>query len=137
MRVTTDGPDPGRRLRVELFVDDVDVSVQWYRSLGFVPAGDDRGTYRPMTLGAVAISLQARAVLPGDHPLAGGGPGVPSGIGVELVIELDDREALERAHARALGARCAPTDTAEQPWGLRDFRVQDPDGYYLRFTHVA
>jgi lactoylglutathione lyase len=23
----------------------------------------------------------------------------------------------------------------EQPWGLHDFRVVDPDGYYLRVTH--
>jgi hypothetical protein len=23
----------------------------------------------------------------------------------------------------------------EQPWGLHDFRLADPDGYYLRVTH--
>jgi hypothetical protein len=23
----------------------------------------------------------------------------------------------------------------DRPWGLRDFRVVDPDGYYLRVTH--
>jgi len=23
---------------------------------------------------------------------------------------------------------------AKQPWGVRDFRVLSPDGYYLRFT---
>jgi lactoylglutathione lyase len=22
----------------------------------------------------------------------------------------------------------------DRPWGLRDFRVADPDGYYLRIT---
>ena len=22
----------------------------------------------------------------------------------------------------------------ERPWGLRDFRIVDPDGYYLRLT---
>jgi lactoylglutathione lyase len=22
-----------------------------------------------------------------------------------------------------------------RPWGLRDFRLADPDGYYLRVTH--
>ena len=22
-----------------------------------------------------------------------------------------------------------------QPWGLHDFRLADPDGYYLRITH--
>jgi hypothetical protein len=24
----------------------------------------------------------------------------------------------------------------ERPWGLRDFRVVDPDGYHLRITNV-
>jgi lactoylglutathione lyase len=24
----------------------------------------------------------------------------------------------------------------DRPWGLRDFRVVDPDGYYLRITHT-
>jgi len=25
-------------------------------------------------------------------------------------------------------------DLVEREWGLSDFRVTDPDGYYLRFT---
>jgi lactoylglutathione lyase len=25
-------------------------------------------------------------------------------------------------------------DITIRPWGLRDFRVRDPDNYYLRFT---
>ncbi len=25
----------------------------------------------------------------------------------------------------------------DRPWGLRDFRVVDPDGYYLRLTATA
>jgi hypothetical protein len=24
-----------------------------------------------------------------------------------------------------------------QPWGLTDFRVADPDGYYVRFTSLS
>ena len=28
-------------------------------------------------------------------------------------------------------------DIVRRPWGLQDFRVIDPDGYYLRITHRA
>ena len=28
-------------------------------------------------------------------------------------------------------------DIMRRPWGLQDFRVLDPDGYYLRFTSRA
>jgi uncharacterized glyoxalase superfamily protein PhnB len=33
---------------------------------------------------------------------------------------------------RATGVEATPLQ--DQPWGLRDFRVVDPEGYYLRFT---
>ncbi len=25
-------------------------------------------------------------------------------------------------------------ELAEQPWGLKDFRIEDPFGFYIRFT---
>jgi len=28
-------------------------------------------------------------------------------------------------------------DLQDRPWGLRDFRILDPDGYYLRITNRA
>jgi lactoylglutathione lyase len=52
--------------------------------------------------------------------------------GVEIVLEVDD--VLE-FHERA-GASGHPVLHASQvrPWGLTDFRITDPDGYYLRIT---
>jgi heme-degrading monooxygenase HmoA len=38
------------------------------------------------------------------------------------------------AAVRASGAE-VDAEPADQPWGLRDFRLRDPDGYYLRVTH--
>ncbi len=53
-------------------------------------------------------------------------------VGVELVLEVDDLDA-EVAHVLAQGW---PLDEAmtERPWGLRDVRLLDPDGYYWRLT---
>lgn len=123
-------------LRVELFVANVARSVAFYRDvLGFLgSAGDatgDEGRYRVVHRGAVILGLCAAETLPADHPAARR-PDRPPGSGVELVIEVDDVED-ELARVRASGVLVA-SELADQPWGLRDFRLVDPDGYYLRVT---
>ncbi|KIW20163.1 hypothetical protein PV08_00738 [Exophiala spinifera] len=52
--------------------------------------------------------------------------------GVEIVFEVDDLEH-ERDFIVSKGARL-DADIALQPWGLKDFRLTDPDGYYVRIT---
>lgn len=52
--------------------------------------------------------------------------------GVEIVIEVDDLEQ-ERIFIVAQGGKI-DEDVQLQPWGLKDFRLVDPDGYYLRIT---
>lgn len=55
----------------------------------------------------------------------------------ELVLEVDDLEA-ERAHVVGVASDAAAiTDIVLQEWGLRDFRLRDPDGYYIRITEHA
>ncbi|MBI1199910.1 MAG: hypothetical protein GC203_18785 [Phenylobacterium sp.] len=51
---------------------------------------------------------------------------------MEPVVVVEDAAAL---HARAAAHGGAET-TAQvaRPWGLTDFRVVDPDGYYPRIT---
>src|SRR2546421_9394976 len=53
--------------------------------------------------------------------------------GVEIVIEVDDLEA-ERNWIVDKGWTL-DADIKLQDWGLRDFRLTDPDGFYLRITH--
>ena len=55
--------------------------------------------------------------------------------GVELVLEVDDVVA-ERDQITAAGWPITE-DLRDRPWGLRDFRVLDPAGYYLRITDRA
>ena len=50
---------------------------------------------------------------------------------MELVLDVDDLEAL---HERVRAAGVAVMPIERQAWGLRDFRVLDPEGYYLRIT---
>jgi hypothetical protein len=53
------------------------------------------------------------------------------GYGVELVIMVDDIEGFYDT-VKDFANVVEPLTT--QPWGLMDFRIADPFGYYLRFT---
>ena len=52
--------------------------------------------------------------------------------GVEIVIEVDD---LDAEHDKIVQRGWKIAEQIElKDWGLRDFRIHDPDGHYLRFT---
>jgi lactoylglutathione lyase len=57
------------------------------------------------------------------------------GLGVEIVLEVEDVHAtLARVEAAGYPV-FEPLQT--RPWGLADFRIVDPDGYYLRITSTT
>jgi len=119
-------------LRYEIFPQDLDAIVDFYaRVLGFSVAKDQRGdpdAYVALSRGAVHVGAAQRA-----------GPAVPAGrrppVGVELVLEVDDIAA-ERDRVVAAGWPLEE-DLQDRPWGLTDFRILDPAGYYLRITGRA
>jgi lactoylglutathione lyase len=119
-------------LRAEIFPDDLDATVGFYTSvLGFTLTADRRGqpdAYVSLTRGSVRIGAARRAVLDGAAERR-----PPTG--VELVLEVDD-VAAERDRVAAAGWPLAE-DLRERPWGLTDFRILDPAGYYLRITSRA
>jgi predicted enzyme related to lactoylglutathione lyase len=119
-------------LRFEIFPDDLDVIVDFYtRVLLFRLTADQRGepsAYVSLQRGEVRIGAARRAV-----PDARAVRLPPAG--VELVLEVDDVIA-ERD--RVIAARWPLTeDLQDRPWGLKDFRILDPAGYYLRITDRA
>ncbi len=124
-------------LRFELFVNDVAASVHFYEEmLGLrAPDGWDSEGYVQLREGALSIGVQHHSRLPVTHyfnpdQLAGA-----RGVGVEIVIEVDEVDcAFARAQDSAdrSGGRVEPI--SDRPWGQRDFRLIDPDGYYLRVT---
>ncbi|CAN5834566.1 hypothetical protein BH24ACT3_BH24ACT3_02460 [soil metagenome] len=126
-----DQPATGRRLRCELFVTDLDASRRFYTEvLGFTPAPKGDATYLPLTLGALTLSIQDSAALPPGHHFDRASLAGRRGVGVELVLEVDD---LAASYRRLLDSGWPRYESiVDRPWGLRDFRVIDPDGYYLR-----
>lgn len=55
----------------------------------------------------------------------------PLGYGVEIVAMVDDIDAY---YEKIKGSVNIVGELQTQPWGLKDFRVADPFGFYLRFT---
>jgi catechol 2,3-dioxygenase-like lactoylglutathione lyase family enzyme len=116
-------------LRCEIFPADLDATVDFYvRVLGFAVLKDQREepiAYVCLGRGDVRMgALRRRA----DEPRGAERP--PTG--VELVLEVDDVEA-ERDRVATAGWP-VDADVQARPWGLTDFRLLDPDGYYLRIT---
>ena len=119
-------------LRVELFVDDTERSAVFYeRVLGFVREYESPG-YVAMRRGDARIGIGAAAGLPPHHYFKQPALAAARGIGVELVVEVDDVELACRIVVQARHPVLTPL--RDRPWGQRDFRIADPDGYYLRIT---
>jgi lactoylglutathione lyase len=57
------------------------------------------------------------------------------GAGVEIVLELDGVDELEALYERCRQRPVISESLELRSWGLYDFRLTDPDGYYLRITH--
>jgi len=121
-----------RGIVVELFVHDVDRSVAFYRALGF----DVARRYEDYVLlrrGEIRLSLQGDThAVTGPHYFTPHIQSFPRGTGVEISIQVADVDA-EYIRARTAGLNIVKP-MQDRPWGARDFRVADPDGYFLRVT---
>jgi catechol 2,3-dioxygenase-like lactoylglutathione lyase family enzyme len=126
------------RLRLELFVHDLDASIAFYTEvLGFVVVRRDE-RYVSIRRGHAVIGLGPI----GGLPERGDGPAFTQarladdrGAGVEVVFEVDDVNDLIELYEHCRARVTIAGDLRMQPWGLQDFRLVDPDGYYLRITH--
>ncbi|WP_380163991.1 VOC family protein [Jannaschia sp. R86511] len=119
-------------LRCELFPADLDAAIGFYVDvLGFTLDRDERASCSPyvaLTHGTVRLGLAQRDDV-------GGAESRRPPAGVELVLEVDD---LTAARDRVTTAGWSvDEDLTERSWGLVDFRVLDPAGYYWRITSRA
>ena len=115
---------------------DVDTTIQFYEDvLGFSTTRRESG-YVALNNGNVEIGLGLLVGLPENHHFRTRWPsGSLPGLGVEIVLEVDEVEGFfKRAKDQIHSVGGQIQDIADQPWGLRDFRVIDPDGYYVRVT---
>ena len=114
--------------KFELFVTDVDESIRFYETLGFVVAHRKVDGYTTLRSGATVVALSpVHSWLPlrwfaflRQPPL-----------GTEIVLYSDQ---LEASRSALEWAGYAPSEIALRSWGDRDFRVTDFEGYYIRVS---
>lgn len=114
--------------KFELFVTDAPESIRFYQALGFALAQQKPDGYSTMRSDNTVVALSP---VPWWLPLRVVGVLRRPPIGTELVFYSDELEALRE---RLVAAGYAPGPVVLQPWGDRDFRITDPDGYYVRIS---
>jgi len=131
----TDTSWTAARLVPELSCSDFDVSLHFFRDiLGFSILYD-----RPEDQFAYLERGGAQIMLEQESPHWTTGPREPPyGRGVNFQIEIEDTEALARALRSAGYSLFRDIETkwyrmGDRETGNRQFLVQDPDGYLLRF----
>lgn len=123
--------------RLELFVQDMDQAIAFYTHiLGFKLLRREE-EYASLRNGIVIIGLGSIVKLPEKS----GGYFTRSklkaarGLGVEIVLEVDDVHAMYE-HTQSCDYPIEEP-LQKRTWGLTDFRIVDPDGYYLRISSRA
>lgn len=118
--------------RFELFVIDPQKSMDFYINvLGFQKIHKGNNEFM-VQRDAVIIGFGYIQNLDSTHYFRPEITTQRKGLGLEIVLEVDD---VVREYTR-IKERSYPIfkDIQKQTWGLTDFRVVDPDGYYLRIT---
>jgi lactoylglutathione lyase len=130
-------PPAQMSVRLELFVQDMDQTIAFYSHiLGFevLRRAED---YASLKNGTFILGLGPITKLPAES----GGYFTRSrlrsalGLGVEIVLEVDDVHAAY-AYVQSCGY-LIEEQMQKRDWGLTDFRLVDPNGYYLRITSRA
>ena len=103
------------------------------RVLGFETVNYQPDDYSVFRKDTIQIALQSQSYLPDTHPLKPHNH--PVGLGIEIVLEVEDVQA---AYAQVQAEQWHIADSlAARPWGLQDFRVLDPNGFYIRITELS
>jgi len=114
-----------REMTASLTVKDLTQSVTWYRDLlGFTV---DREIEREGKLRAVAVKAGAiRLLLNQDDGAKGFDRVKGEGFSLQFITSqsVDDIANRIKSHGGTL-----ETEPADMPWGVRAFRVRDPDGF--------
>jgi catechol 2,3-dioxygenase-like lactoylglutathione lyase family enzyme len=114
--------------KFEIFISDPAESREFYSVLGFRVAHAKADGYTTLRSGSTVVALSP---VPWWLPLRWLGLVRHPPIGTEIVLYTAH---LEQLRSLLVGSGYSPGEIELQSWGNRDFRVRDPDGYYLRIS---
>lgn len=117
--------------RLELFVEDLQRSIRFYEEILTLVFSKKNATSAMIKLGDFSLLLTPDYILNENHYLKRGGL-KPKGKGVEVIMVFDN---IEQIYQHVLEKNYpVESNLKMQSWGMKDFRIVDPDGYYLRLT---
>lgn len=116
--------------KFELATTDPTRDTAFYKELGFRVVATTSYGYVTLQSGPVVIALSPAKIDSKDAASLAKMRRPP--LGVEIVLYTT--ESLEEKHAKLKSLGLKPTEIKLQPWGVRDFRITDPGGYYIRIS---
>jgi hypothetical protein len=122
---------PYAESKFELATTDPSRDTAFYSKLGFSVVAKTSYGYVTLKSGPVVIALSPVARID-SHDTASLSKLRRPPVGVEIVLYTT--ENLDEKHARLRSLGLKPGDIRLQPWGVRDFRIIDPGGYYIRIS---
>jgi hypothetical protein len=132
--------DTERKLRtpgfvfVELYVEEPAYYVRIFRdALGFEVLRDE-GDFVELASARGLVLLNAFEEPEPGHPFERYRAEVRRGLGVEIGIVLDRERLVASWEAARRIDGCAVSNVVDQEWGMTDYRIVTPHGYYLRVT---
>lgn len=123
---------------IELHVPDFDKTKEYYQKLGFIEAWQRQPEgfkgYMILQLEQNILCFWAGNEHVYDQDYFKQFPkNTPKGYGVEIVLMVED---IKRFYETVKEKIEIFEPLQFRPWGLEDFRVVDPFGFYLRFTSL-
>ena len=119
-------------LRFELFSKDPAKLVDFYTKILDFKIMRSNERYYSLKRNSVIIGVGFAEKLRDGHYFRPEALTDRKGLGVEIVLEVDDIKH-EYEKVKRSGYAIAE-ELIKREWGLTDFRIVDPDGYYLRIT---
>lgn len=127
---------PSNSVLLELHVPDFEKVKEFYGKIGFEVVWERKPEemkgYLVMKMGDNILCFWSGNETIYDHPYFKRFPkNTKKGFEVEIVIMVND---IESFYEKVKTFANVVEKLVEQPWGLKDFRIEDPFGFYLRFN---
>jgi hypothetical protein len=117
---------------VELYVEDPAYYVRIFRDALRFEVVRDEGTFVELRSSLGLVILNAFEEAEAGHPFEHYRRETRRGVGIEIGIVTDRLEETWEIARRI--ENCVVTDIVHQEWGMTDYRILTPHGYYLRVT---
>lgn len=118
---------------IELYVEDIPYYVDFFTRVLDFTVLVNHSIFVELRRGAETILLNGEGkTLESEHYFFGKLNSNPKGTGVEIGIVVDNLQDVYQKALKFNHLKCTPI--VKQEWGMSDFRIVLPDGYYLRLT---